>query len=266
MSTEEQTTLQEKSVDGRTWKGAEQLRPYLARIGDLRPTKGNPFKGEAHVGRLMASLDRFGQTRPITIDSEDGHTIRAGHHVTLAAEELGWTHIAAIAAEFDGEGEAIAYLLADNRLARVGDADTDLKQQLTMLDLVENLEGTGWDDRSVEALRIEAALPVKDPEELPETAAESAAAASAKAKAIKNQAPGKSVSFPLTSEQLTTFEEHQRLLRTAWGLTSTSDIVQRAMAEAYEREAAPVASDEAAPVASPESGAASITPDDDPPL
>jgi len=265
VSTDEQTTLQEKSVDGRTWKGAEQLRPYLVRIADLKPTPGNPFKGQAHVGRLMASLERFGQTKPITIDSADGQTIRAGHHITLAAEELGWTHFAAIAAEFSDEGEAIAYLLADNRLARVGDADSDIKQQLTMLDLLENLDGTGWDDRSVEALRVEAALPVKDPEELPETAAESAAAASAKAKAIKNQAPGKTISFPMTPEQHTAFEEHQRLLRDAWGLTSTSDIIRRAMEEAYEREAAPVAYEEAAPVPSPEVGAASI-PEDEPPV
>lgn len=265
MSEDEQTTLQERSVDGRIWKGVEQLRPYLMRISDLRPTTGNPFKGQAHVGRLMASLERFGQTRPITVDSADGETIRAGHHVTLAAEELGWTHVAGIVAEFSDEGEALAYLLADNRLARVGDADTDIKQQLTMLDLVENLDGTGWDDRSVEALRVEAALPVKDPEQLPETASESAAAASAKAKAIKNQPPGKTVSFPMTPEQHSAFEEHQRLLRQAWSLTSTSDIIRRAMEEAYEREAAPVASEEAASPPSPEVGAASI-PDDEPPL
>lgn len=241
---EEQMEIQPASADGRIWQGAEQLRPYLVRITDLKPTEGNPFKGKGHVGRLKGSLVRFGQTRPILIDANDEGRIRAGHHLTLAADELGWTHLAAIAAEFNSEGEAIAYLMADNRLARVGDEDVDTVKQLTMLDLIGegNLEGTGWDLDAVETLRSEAgATPViVEQEPWGGEAAETAEEASARAAALSGYEPHKEIPLYMTLPQHELFSEHVRLLQQAWSLKGVMDTILRALAECYEREAAPV--------------------------
>jgi ParB-like chromosome segregation protein Spo0J len=253
-----QLEIQPATADGRTWFGAEQLRPYLVRISELKPTEGNPFKGKAHVGRLKGSLQRFGQTRPILIDAADEGRIRAGHHLTIAADEMGWTHVAAIAAEFNSEGEAIAYLMADNRLARVGDEDADQVKQLTMLDLIgeQNLEGTGWDLDAVETLRSEAgATPViVEQEPWGGEAAETAEEASARAEALAGYEPHKEIPLYMTLPEHEQYAEHVRLLQQAWQLKGQMAVILRALAEAYEREAAPVggAPDE-------EAGAAPLT-------
>lgn len=261
----EQMEIQPKEADGRTWNGAEQLRPYLVRIEDLKPTEGNPFKGKAHVGRLKASLMRFGQVRAVLVDADDGQTIRAGHHLTLAAEDLGWTHVAAIAAEFNSRGEAIAYLMADNRLARVGDEDVDAVRQLTILEEIgeTNLEGTGWDLDAVETLRSEAgATPViVEAEPWGGAAAETAEEASARAKSLEGYEAHKEIPLYMTLPEHEVFTEHVRLLQNAWGLKGVMATILRALAECYEREAAPVggaASEAAAPAAPPDTGAAAI--------
>lgn len=244
----EQMEFQPVTADGRTWKGAEHLRPYLVRIEDLKPTEGNPFKGKAHVGRLQGSLVRFGQTRPILTDAEDSLTIRAGHHLTLAAEELGWTHMAAIPAEFSDKGEALAFLLADNRLARVGDEDVSIVQQLTMLDLIgeTNLEGTGWDLDSVETMRAEAgATPVvAETEPWGGDAAETAEEANARAKALEGYEPHKEIPLYMTLPEHERYSEHVRLLKQAWSLGGSMAVILRALQEAYDREAAPISTSE----------------------
>jgi hypothetical protein len=242
---DDQLEIQPAEADGRTWSGAEQLRPYLVRISDLKPTPGNPFKGKTHVGRLKGSLQRFGQTRPILTDAADGgQTIRAGHHLTLAAEDLGWTHVAAVMAEFSDEGEAVAYLMADNQLARVGDEDVDVQAQLSFLNLIgeQNLEGTGWDIDAVETLRAEAgATPVVvEQEPWGGEAAETAEEASARAAALAGYEPHKEIPLYMTLPQHELFSEHVRLLQSAWGLKGVMDTILRALHECYDREAAPV--------------------------
>lgn len=266
-----QMEIQSRAADGRTWVGAEQLRPYLCRIEDLKPTPGNPDKGKAHVGVLMGSLERFGQTRAILVDAADGVTIRAGHHLTRAAEQLGWTHIAAIAAEFNDEGEALAYLLADNRLARVGDEEAKAIEQLTIIDMIGegNLKGTGWDLDSVETLRAEAgATPViVEQEPWGGQAAETAEEASARAKALEGYEPHKEIPLYMTLPEHERFTEHVRLLQQAWGLKGVMQTILRALEECYDREAAPVgmgtpdAEGDAAPEPPQEDGAAATSDD-----
>lgn len=241
----EQLEMQPASADGRTWTGAEQLRPYLVRIEDLKPTPGNPDKGKIHVGRLKGSLTRFGQTRAILVDASDGVTIRAGHHLTRAAEELGWTHVAAIQAEFNDEGEAIAYLMADNELARIGDSEADKMAQLTIIDMIgeTNLEGTGWTLDSVENLRAETGTVgvVEEAEPWGGEAAESGEEAAARAAALAGYEPHKEIPLYMTLPQHETFSEHVRLLQNAWGTSGVMNTILRALEECYNREAAPVA-------------------------
>lgn len=258
----EQLELQPAAADGRVWRGAEQLRPYLVRIPDLKPTPGNPDKGKTHVGRLKGSLERFGQTRAILADASDGVTIRAGHHLTRAAEEMGWTHIAVIQAEFNDEGEAIAYLMADNQLARVGDEGADKDRQLELIDLIgeTNLEGTGWELDAVENLRAEVGqvAVVAETEPWGGEAAESGEEAAARAAALAGYEPHKEIPLYMTLPQHELFSEHVRLLQNAWGIKGVMDTILRALEECYNREAAPVgeaAPDEAAAPETPAEGA-----------
>lgn len=122
------------------WEGAKALRRCLVPISDLEPFPGNPRLGD--IEAVRASLRRFGQVRAILVD---GNRIVGGHHVVLAGEAEGWTHIAAIANEFRDEEEARAYLLADNRIPELGGYDEQLLvQHLQQLAELDALDGTGY--------------------------------------------------------------------------------------------------------------------------
>lgn len=131
------------------WQGADYLRPMLRDINTLVPAAGNPRKGD--VEALKQSLQRWGQVRPV-LTHHDGEHLVAGHHVTLAAKALGWTHVAVGDHTFETPGEARAYLLADNELAALGGYD-----EQAQLDLAEevsgNLFGTGVTHDKIEDWR-----------------------------------------------------------------------------------------------------------------
>lgn len=142
------------------WNGAKALRRFLVPIDGLEPFPGNPRQGD--VAAVRASLRRFGQVRPILVD---GTRIVAGHHVRLAAAEEGWTHVAAIANEFNDEDEARAYLLADNRIPELGGYNLEaLVTHLNALAEIDALEGTGYgrddlDERLAELRRLQQEIP-----------------------------------------------------------------------------------------------------------
>lgn len=131
------------------WKGASALRPFLVAVDDLEPFPGNPRRGDVAV--VVESLTRFGQTRPLLTD---GTKIVAGHHVRLAAIELGWSHVAAIPNEFESDEEAGRYLLMDNRSHDRGDYELEeLTAHLAALrDSADGLAGTGYEEAYLRAL------------------------------------------------------------------------------------------------------------------
>lgn len=132
------------------WNGAEALRPFLVAVGDLEPTEGNPRRGD--VQAVRESLARFGQVAPVVVDAADGRRLVKGHHVRLAAIELGWTHVAALPSGFVNEDEALAFLLADNRSSDRGGYDnTDLLQMLRQVAEV-SLDGTGYTNDDLDDL------------------------------------------------------------------------------------------------------------------
>lgn len=126
------------------WEGAPALRRYLVPIVDLAPSEGNPRRGD--VAAIRESLREFGQVQAILVD-ETGRRIVAGEHRVLAAYEEGWTHVAAIPAEFKDEAAKRRYLLADNRTHDRGSYDlAELDRQLRALQAEATLEGTGYSD------------------------------------------------------------------------------------------------------------------------
>jgi DNA modification methylase len=127
------------------WRGAEYLRPVLVPIDSLEPWPDNPRRGD--VAAIAASLDRFGQVRPVLVQ---GSRIVAGHHLVLAALERGYTHIAVGDHDFGSEDEARAYLLADNRTAELGVVDDALLS--AQLAALQDTRGIGYTDKDLAQL------------------------------------------------------------------------------------------------------------------
>ena len=104
-------------------------------IYELKPHPRNYNKhSDRQVDDLALSLKRFGQRKPIVTWRD---MIVAGHGLTMAAQMAGWTTILTmpIPDEWD-EATVLAYLAADNELAR--QADPDLAQ---LAAIAKELEG-----------------------------------------------------------------------------------------------------------------------------
>jgi len=162
--------------------------------------RGHPRNYNLHddgqIGRLQGSLRTFGQVRSIVVQDtgEGGFLIIAGAGVVEAAQRNGLTDLRAdvIPATWD-EATILAYLAADNELARLGSPDdaqlallvadvqesdgelaalaagTDerLDELLEMLALEDELGGElssgGWPKRNLDHVgMIKAVLPVAD--------------------------------------------------------------------------------------------------------
>jgi|GEM_PF-2086371 len=131
------------------WYGSPDLQDLLVPIDDVSPYPGNPRQGD--VGAVSASLERFGQTKPIAVQLSSGHIV-AGNHAWRAAKALGWSHIA-IAKNALTDRDAVAYLIADNRTEELGSYDYQtLGSLLSTLAREDNLTGTGYDSDDVDAL------------------------------------------------------------------------------------------------------------------
>jgi len=104
-------------------------------ISELKPHPRNYNNhSDRQVDDLALSLKRFGQRKPIVTWRD---MIVAGHGLTMAAQMAGWTTILTmpIPDEWD-EATVLAYLAADNELAR--QADPDLAQ---LAAIAKELEG-----------------------------------------------------------------------------------------------------------------------------
>lgn len=94
--------------------------------------------GERNIQTIVESLNRFGQQKPIVIDSS--YCVRAGNGTLEAARSLGWTHLDCVITDLKGS-DAIAYAIADNRTAELAEWDSDV--------LAATLEGFQLDDEGL---------------------------------------------------------------------------------------------------------------------
>jgi len=107
-------------------------------LSSLRQDPANARRhSRRNVDTIMASLDRFGQQRPIVIDAEN--RILAGNGTYQAARELEWTEIDVTRTKLAGD-EARAYALADNRTAELAEWD---QEELRLA--LRDLEGRKFD-------------------------------------------------------------------------------------------------------------------------
>ncbi len=133
----------------------------IVALDTLKPHKRNYNKHPDHqVKRLAAALRKFGQRKPITTWR---NTVLTGHGVFLAAKQLGWTEIDIAPCPDEWTEEmALAWLAADNELARL--ADPDLAQLAEIIEEARNhdaelLEAIGFDEAEFAALLDKIAVP-----------------------------------------------------------------------------------------------------------
>ena len=107
---------------------------------------------EKNLAAIKASLNRFGQQKPIVIDRNN--IVRAGNGTLEAARRLGWGSIDCVTTSLQGS-DAIAYAIADNRTAELAEWDEDtLAAQLNGL-LTESEEialAAGFTPSEVDAM------------------------------------------------------------------------------------------------------------------
>lgn len=206
------------------WVGADALIPYLVGINDLEPSEENARKGD--VMALVGSLRRFGQVRAISSTPEG--KIVAGHHLRLAAIEMGWTHIAVVPNEFANDDERIAYLIADNQLSSLGGYDE--QAQMTILEDLESrglLEGTGYDSDTIENMRsaMEAVPTTPTPETWGGGYSETAEEAEARALALQASKQKREVLMMMDIAEYEQFGSDIRFLQDKLKTTGVKDTV-----------------------------------------
>ncbi len=148
----------------------ESLRPLAVPIDSLHPDPANArTHNDRNLDAIKGSLAKFGQRKPIVVQ-KDGMIVRAGNCTLAAAKALGWTEIAAVLVD-EGDVEATAYAIADNRTAELASWDDDvLASLLHELEQDEDFDQllTGFTDAEIAKLQP----PVdglSDPDEIPPT-------------------------------------------------------------------------------------------------
>ena len=145
-------------------------------LSRLKPHPRNYNRhSESQIGRLMRSLERFGQPKEIVVwaagDAQSGglRYIVAGHGLVEAARRLKWPTLRATDKTGEWtEQQALAFMAADNELARLGDPD-----EAALAALVAEMQGfdaelaalaAGTEERLAELLagssKLEAGYPV----------------------------------------------------------------------------------------------------------
>lgn len=140
---------------------APSLRHLAVPVADLRPHPDNPRRGD--LSTLKESLGHHGQYRPIVVNRQTMEVL-AGNHTLRGAQELGWTEIAATFVDVDAD-QARRILLVDNRSSDL--ADYDDEGLLELLQDLDGLEGTGYDDAALADLLDELSPPPLGEDEAP---------------------------------------------------------------------------------------------------
>ena len=96
---------------------AQGSKYQVMSVEDVIPDVANMrTHSEANIRAIMASLQRWGQQKPIVIDA--GKVVRCGNGTLEAARRLKWTEIECITSDLSG-AELAAFAIADNRTAEL---------------------------------------------------------------------------------------------------------------------------------------------------
>jgi len=126
-------------------KGGTAMEIIKLKIEDLVFDPNNVRKHPTkNIEAIKGSLVKFGQQKPIVIDSKN--IVIAGNGTLAAAKELGWKEIAAVRTNLDDLNK-MAFALADNRTSELAEWDIpELNQQLAQLELGDfDIKEIGFD-------------------------------------------------------------------------------------------------------------------------
>ena len=108
------------------------MKTVTISINDLIPDPRNArLHSRANVEALKGSLLKFGQQKPIVINSEN--MIVAGNSTVSSARELGWQEISAVVTDLSEEALR-AYSIADNKTSELSEWD-----YVTLVEILEEL-------------------------------------------------------------------------------------------------------------------------------
>ncbi len=116
-------------ADRLEWRDVAELIPYA---------RNARTHSDAQVGKIAASIGRFGFNAPVLVDGTGG--IIAGHGRVMAAKRLGMAKVPVVTVGHLTEEEKRAYILADNRLAEEAGWDKEL-----LTAELQDLEGLDFD-------------------------------------------------------------------------------------------------------------------------
>lgn len=120
---------------------------------ELKPFQKNPYNHpEKQLSMLKKSMREFGFTSPILV-SQDNMVI-AGHARLKAAQEIGLSKVPTIFIDLPYE-KAVAYVIADNQLAKLAEEDRDLLGELLqgINDIPDfDIEAVGFSSEDIDTL------------------------------------------------------------------------------------------------------------------
>jgi site-specific DNA-methyltransferase (adenine-specific) len=118
------TRLRLSSLSTNIPQSEELMQTFEIDISELSADPANARKhDERNLEAIKASLRRFGQQKPIVVDSSN--VVRAGNGTLAAAQSLGWETITVVQTDLQGS-EATAYAIADNRTAELAEWNDDV--------------------------------------------------------------------------------------------------------------------------------------------
>ena len=110
-----------------------KIKIVFKKTGDLIPyARNSRTHSEEQVRQIVGSIQEFGFTNPVLIDSQSG--IIAGHSRIMAAQKLGMEEVPTICLDYLTDAQKKAYIIADNKLAlNAGWNEELLKQEIESL-------------------------------------------------------------------------------------------------------------------------------------
>ena len=133
------------------------------KISQLTPDPANARRhGDSNVSAIAASLEQFGQRKPIVVSKDN--IVIAGNGTMRAAQSLGWELIDAVRVPADwSEAKIKAFALADNRVAELAEWDTSVLMEQAGELMAEGfkLEEFGFTDADLGVFEVQEVEPPK---------------------------------------------------------------------------------------------------------
>jgi DNA modification methylase len=130
---------------------AEPLRHLAIAVEALTLDPANARKhNDRNLDTIKGSLKRWGQRFPIVVQRQ-GMVVRAGNGRVMAANALGWTHMAALVVD-ESEVEAVAFALADNRSSELAEWDDEALTKLLESLPTDLMQVTGFSSDELQEL------------------------------------------------------------------------------------------------------------------